>query len=647
VDLAGAGVRIGIIDTGIDATHPAFVDPSIPMPEGFPRANRASDLAYTSNRVIVARSYRSLFSGLGDTSAADSDGHGTAVAMAAAGGVQPAGNTTISGAAPKAYLGNYNVFPPGDASTTRADVVLKALDDAVRDGMDVINLSLGAAYALRPDDDFFTRVAERLGALGVVVVVSAGNEGPEPFTIGDTSVAPAVIAVGATWNDRSIGASVRPASGPAFEAVAGDGPRPFSPVTAPLADVAVFDQTGLACGVLPPGSLAGRLTLIQRGTCFFEEKLNNAQAAGAVGAVVYTDDRPVVGMSVGAATLPGVMVSREDGLALKLLAVAASPPLVTVDYRVVKPEDPNRVASFSSRGPNTDLSIKPDLVAVGTALNTATLNDDYDTVDGTSFSAPIVAGAVAVLKAARPGLSAEHYRSLLINAASPVVLSTGEPVGVQQAGGGDLNLEASLETAITASPPSVSFGAGSGSIVRRLRIYNLGSDADTVSLSAEPIGSGLVPLISETGLALAPRGAATVNLTMAAAGAAAGEYQGFIRIRGSRPGSDIRVPYWLGVPSGSPARIKIVDQIDSGSAGSLQRYALAIRITDSAGVPVKDPAPTVTPVSGGGTVVSVFSSDELYPGLFEVNIRLGATPGQNVFRVEAGGLTKDVSIAGV
>lgn len=173
-DLAGAGARIAIIDTGIDPVHPGMIDPSMPMPEGFPRVNRASDLAFTSNKIIVARSYLSLFSDGGDISARDKKGHGTAVATAAAGVVQESSDGPISGVAPKAYLGNYTVFPA--SGNTRTDIVLKAIDDAVRDGMDVINLSLGSPYAVRPEDDIFTRIAGRRRSITVPTSANAARQ---------------------------------------------------------------------------------------------------------------------------------------------------------------------------------------------------------------------------------------------------------------------------------------------------------------------------------------------------------------------------------------------------------------------------------------------------------------------------------------
>ena len=103
VDHAGLGVKIGIIDTGIDNTHPGFQDPSLPVPAGFPKVNASSDRAFTNNKVIVARSYADLFGSFDpDTSARDHSGHGTAVSMTAAGVLNAGPKATIRGVAPKA-----------------------------------------------------------------------------------------------------------------------------------------------------------------------------------------------------------------------------------------------------------------------------------------------------------------------------------------------------------------------------------------------------------------------------------------------------------------------------------------------------------------------------------------------------------------
>src|SRR5260370_5265838 len=141
---AGAGTKIGVIDTGIDVDHQGFQDPSLTVPSGFPRVNASSDLAFTNNKVIVARSYAALFESPDpDTSARDHVGHGTATSMAAAGVANTGPLAAISGVAPKAWLGSYKVFgSPGVNDSATDASIIKAIEDAVNDGMDVINLSL-------------------------------------------------------------------------------------------------------------------------------------------------------------------------------------------------------------------------------------------------------------------------------------------------------------------------------------------------------------------------------------------------------------------------------------------------------------------------------------------------------------------------
>jgi len=156
---AGAGIKIGILDTGIDQTHPALQDSSLTMPAGFPKCTQGhqEDCAFTNSKVIVARSYVrqivaantdpnnfAAFSMPDDYSPRDRTGHGTALASAAAGNQTTAPAVGISGMAPKAYLGNYKIWgTSGVNDYPSTDVWIQALNDAVSDGMDVINLSDG------------------------------------------------------------------------------------------------------------------------------------------------------------------------------------------------------------------------------------------------------------------------------------------------------------------------------------------------------------------------------------------------------------------------------------------------------------------------------------------------------------------------
>ena len=225
VDRAGLGVKIGIIDTGIDNGHPGFQDPSLPVPPGFPKVNDASDQAFTNNKVIVARSYASLFASFDpDTSARDRSGHGTGVAMTAAGVMNAGPLATIRGVAPKAYLGSYKVFgSPGFNDNAAESAVLTAIDDAVADGMDVINMSLGDNLPSLLTNDTEVLALDHAASMGVIVVVAAGNSGPDLHTVSTPATSRSAIAVGATANDRSFSASAT-VGGTQFLTIPGSGP---------------------------------------------------------------------------------------------------------------------------------------------------------------------------------------------------------------------------------------------------------------------------------------------------------------------------------------------------------------------------------------------------------------------------------------
>ena len=645
---AGAGIRIGIIDTGIDVKHPAFNDPSLTVPPGFPKTNQQSDAAYTNSKIIVARAYvrntRSSYN------ANDTMGHGTGVAMIAAGMTTAGSYGIITGVAPKAFLGSYKVFPDGSAGAPD-DLILKGIDDAVADGMDVINLSLGSVPSPRPEDDIIVEAVENAVASGVIVTIAAGNDGSDPGTIGSPGIAPDAISVGSTSNDRDFAGTLKADGDDPMRAIPGDGANSPVPLTSPLIDIAQFDPSGLACGDLPGGSLTGSVALIMRGVCTFEQKIGTVQRAGAIAALIYTDAaRPdAISMAVGSATLPATMVSYANGTMLKQ-QLASGPLNVTIDF-APSPFglDPNRLSNFSSAGPNTDGTIKPDMVAVGGSVSTAqplSVNGGFVVESGTSFSSPTLAGAAALLKAARPGLTVQQYRSLLINSASPFALSSGATASVQQVGAGFLNMQAALNNTVAASPVSLSFGSGGSTVdqTNTMTITNVGSAADTFAVTATSSSNpGVIPAISPNTVQLAPGQSASIAVEFTASGLSSGAYQGVLQIHSGQSPVTSLVPYWYAVGSQTPAYLTVLGPPTSGNRGS--RQTIFFRISDGAGLPLFMDA-TITAASGGGTVGAVQNADDSFPGVYAANVRLGPQAGNNVYHIVVGNLSTDVTIPG-
>ena len=660
-DNAGAGMKIGIIDSGIEVTHAGFQDSSLQVPDGFPKASSTANLAFTNSKVIVARSYANLLPVRDpDTSARDRVGHGTALAMIAA-GVRNAGPlATIEGVAPKAYLGNYKVFgSPGVNDGTTDDAVMKAIDDAVADGMDVINLSLGTVFAPRPVDDPEVQAVERASRAGVIDVVAAGNDGPSMNTLSSPATAPSAIAAGATTNDRTFAASVEVSGVTPMLAIAGSGPTPSLAATGSIVDVAAVDSTGLACNALPQGSLSNSIALILRGTCTFEIKLTNAQRAGATAAIVYAaqDSPSPISMSVGSVSLPAEMISHSDGLAIKQLIASGATPVGTLRFtRSEVPIPAHRVADFSASGPNPDGMIKPDVMAAGGDLYVATQTfdpqgdmysaDGFAMMDGTSFSAPVIAGAAALLKSARPGLTVDQYRSLLINSGGDVQSRTGQVAPVQQSGAGLLDMVTALRSTSVAYPTSISFGAGgpNAQFTQTLRITNVGANEEDFQLSVNS-RDGVAPMsIDRSTVSLGPGQSVSLPVSFSGTGLAPGSYEGFLTVTGAS-GAKMQVPYWYAVKAPA-STISVLEQSTGGRRGNVQRQAVLFRVLDSSGVALTDVPIDVTVVSGDGSLAGTNLLDSEIPGLWSVDLRLGPAPGNNVFRIQVGDAVREITITG-
>lgn len=651
VEKAGAGIKIAILDTGIDTSHPGFQPPEgFSAPEGYPRANSEENRALTNAKVIAARSFDG-------SSVRDREGHGTAVAMCAAGVRHTSPRGIISGVAPAAWLGAYRVSNLSDGFIY-SDIVLRALDWAVRDGMDVINMSFGSVGALGAEaDPVFDGGVRRAVENGIVVVNSAGNTAGAS-TVDDTASAETVIAAGSNNSTSTTQTAVVPSSGLPMLAEASSDVVSLAPIMGPIVDAASISN-GRGCLPFLEGSLAGRIPLIERGDCPFTQKLLNASRAGAPAAVVYNSAAPpsgapddIVIMNVDdGPSIPGLFIGRTDGLRLKDLIATVEDLQVQLRFPNSS-GTPNQVSSFSSRGPSLDLRIKPDLLATGSTVYTAAIQSPstacdlcdpsgYLAVEGTSFSAPIVAGAAAVLKAARPGLTTGQYRSLLINSATPFKLANGSIAPVMSAGAGMLNLKNAVTSTLAAAPVSVSFSSGGGTVDLKKSILfkNLSAEAVEYSLRVESAQAAR-PALPAASLALEPGAEQTIDLAFTAADLAPGAYEGFVKVTNKSTSAEARIPYWYAVPGSGPGSISLLKVTYPGYPDNPLKPGDAVliffRVHDKAGLVLTAPDPVAVPVSGGGSVVSLAGAGADYPNSWLLTYRTGPLAGPNVFTIRVG-----------
>ena len=612
---AGNGVKIGIIDTGIDYTHPMFADTTTTLPAGFPKYDTTADKALTNHKVIAAWDFVHSQYGYSTqiiNDARDEVGHGTFNAGVSAGKIvtaPPDANVgAISGMAPGAFLGNYKVFgTPGinDGATTLG--IIAAIEQAVSDGMNVVSLSLGGLDWVPPSEDPEVTAIHNATAAGVVVVVAAGNEGNDPHTVASPGTSPDAITVGAVWNSRALGPGLHvtgPGSVPSnlqsVSYVIGTGPTISSAIpTAPVVDVASLDGTGLACAALPSGTLTAKIALIARGQCTFLIKATNASSAGARAVIVYDNvpGDPPFGMGgLSSSGPPAVMISYSDALNLKTFLAANPGGTASIDIsNVVKsvPTTPAILASFSGRGPSADFGIKPDLSAVGVNVYSATENTytaggmysatRYSYGDGTSFSTPMVAGAAAGIMQLFPNLTAAQVKSAIVNTASQTVTIDGTtPATVTQTGAGLLNMGNAATAGAVFSPVSLNFGvqsySGRKTLTRSLTITNISGSTDQYTISAQTqTGPALILSTSSTGpVASGAQNAVTVNVTIQATAPATGGFQGYITVQSAQTGMTYTIPYWAGLYVPDSSRVLTVSQSATGqNAFSNLKDALA------------------------------------------------------------------------
>ncbi len=619
---AGAGIRIGIIDSGIDITNSMFVDETLAPPSGFPKG----ETNYTNKKVIVARSYAGLFSKQQTINTAiDERGHGSFVAGCAAGKAVAAPLGTISGIAQGAFLGNYKVFgTPGINDTASSGAILAAINDAIRDGMNVLNLSLGSMSHVPASEDPVAKSLSNAIASGVVVVVAAGNSGPESNTVNSPGDTPDAISVGAVSNARAFLPQLRPTGPGAIPSnltnltyVPGGGIRiPAKMPAVYAADVATIDANGLACLPLPADSLRGKIAFIAAGACAFSAKISIVSAAGARAAILYNDQagqNAFEMQDLNGPAIPAVMLSNSDGLALK--SYLASYPSATVEIDadstvVPKTTAPGILAGFSSRGPSAEFALKPDLAAVGENVYSAAQRNDsrgelynetgFAVGRGTSFAAPMVAGAAAVLMRLHPGFSPQDIKSLLVNTAGDAAAGNGGGFAtVVGAGSGLVDMSKAAAAGAAFTPSVLSFGVNRFSpaltLSKPVQIKNVSAVDEEFTLSVSPLVHGPEVLLDRDKTdVLSPGATFVVNVTIRSASSLTGAFQGFINARSTKTSSGYRIPYWSGIYEPDTTRVLTVSQNPGNSNGKFSTLAAAlahsrpgniIEIADSATYP--------------------------------------------------------------
>jgi hypothetical protein len=429
----GQGVIVGIFDSGMNLSHPSYADdPSCGHGPTNPKIVRTFDCG-AGNCV----------SGQGS----DANGHGSHVAGSAIGNGltanvgSPAPDRDISGQAPCARVINFLVCPTSCPGTAIQAAVNTAIALPSAEKIRVANFSLGPSLGPTPvrnpwTQTFADSLARPLTNDNVFVAFAAGNtQTNQTVTIGSVvNVAPWVTTVANSSNDNVGSGSqidVNP-GGPqdSLALVSPTNPVPPGGITAQVADAAGAPfNAPLACAAqaanFPAGSMTGRIALVDRGTCAFQEKAQTVQAAGAIALVVVNNvaGPPIIPGGIAApVTIPVMMVSQANGAAIR--AFLSSNPTATMfipqPTRFTDPSVANILSGGSLRGPVNGFDVvKPDIAAPGTSLYDAYVApSNFAVLSGTSMASPQIAGGAALIRAIHPNWSPMEVQSAMLLTAS-------------------------------------------------------------------------------------------------------------------------------------------------------------------------------------------------------------------------------------
>ena len=484
----GEGMRIAILDTGVDMNHEIFRDaperPSLTQAELQSildnHALQCESIVYGVGASTLYRSEKIPFQF--DYGEKDADGsppasggeHGTHVAATAAGndGVRDG----VMGVAPEAQILNMKVFNTSGGASY--DDVLAALEDCIALDVDAVNLSLGSTCGFidYESQDAWTmnliQVFNRVGEYGISMAVAVGNDysaaynnsyggraltaNPDYGNAGEPATYDESLAIASVENCGILSPYITVAD---RDICYYDG---YDATTGAVTKEYAFRK--LAGGQLPyvmvPGTglaedyqgleVQGKIAVVQRGGSYYEAKARAAQEAGAIGLIVYNNQPGMVYMSISAWCIPVAFISQADGAFLaqqeeKVLTIATQDAVVTSPVA--------GMSDFSSWGATSELTLKPELSAPGGNIYSAVPGNQYELMSGTSMASPHVAGGMAIVKGAvehrfpalTPGEQKDMIDTLLMCTAS-IVYDGDTPVSPRKQGAGLMDINAAAET---------------------------------------------------------------------------------------------------------------------------------------------------------------------------------------------------------
>lgn len=668
----GEGMVAGVIDTGLNFAHPSFaaVDESgyqfvNPLGAGQYLGLCGPDSspdwpAQCNDKVIGAYDFVSALmpevhlydpdaiDGPGPT---DENGHGSHTASTVAGNpvmaqVPGGPSLRISGVAPRANLIVYNAcYTTGTGQGSCFDLSLVAsVNQAVADGVvDVLNYSIAGGsdpWNEAPSLAFLDAVDT-----GIFVAASAGNSGPssgttdhaEPWT---TTVAASTHGRGAFVNKlRVTGPAPVP---PDLAAITVTVPSSSVPLTAPIAGALAYNAADpLLCSPAAPGSYAGKVVMVFRGTCTFVAKVLNVEAGGASAVILANNAEAALNPNLDGTHIPVATVKQSQGNAIAAFFAGAGSADVLLDYpSEATPEIPDRVATFSSRGPASLAQLKPDIAAPGSNILAAVNGDAnaFGVLSGTSMAAPHVAGAAVLLRKAHPEWTPSEVKSaLMLNSRNIgiTVQPSGAPATVFDMGAGRTQVDIAAisplvmdETSyhyLRADPsrngepsslnvPSLGNDTcvGECDFVRTFR--NTGSSAQSWTVSLD----GIVGSVTPTTLALAPGARGNLSFKIEADGQPQGTYvKGGVTLTPADGGNALHMPAAVFI---DPFRMELAPtQISAEvSAGDTTTASFTVRNTGNSGLTWNllsgvNPVPVVNqpPNTLDGLVSSLYTDENV------------------------------------